>query len=411
MDRQDDRPGYKRKRNRDCTFREYWVARAALVRRGYAPKVVRLHYDETPHGRRQLAAKCRTLQAEMELWAANEGRAPSRGYDGTLASLCRLFQTDEHSPFRRMKFNSQDSMAKSLKVVESTVGARLIGRLIGPDFYRWVDKWSAPKEAGGPPRLWRGKHAIETVRRVIAFGVSMGFDDCFRADTILGKLRFASPPARAQKLTLEHVQAIREAALRVGLGSVALATVLQFELSLRQKDVVGEWEPAPLAEGGILHRGTRWTTGLMWSDIDANGILRKKTSKRGVPVEHDLLLHPMVMEEIGRIPIERRVGPMIVSERTGVPYKHRKFTEVWRRVANAAGVPRDVWNMDARAGAISELYDSGATATDAMKHAGHQDPKRSARYTRGSLEQTRRAARLRLEKRLKNSDRGRGGDV
>ena len=149
----------------------------------------------------------------------------------------------------------------------------------------------------------------------------------------------------------------------------------------------------------------------MWSDIDANGILRKKTSKRGVPVEHDLLLHPMVMEEIGRVPIERRVGPMIVSERTGVPYKHRKFTEVWRRVANAAGVPRDVWNMDARAGAISELYDSGATATDAMKHAGHQDPKMSARYNRGSLEQTRRAARLRLEKRLKNSDRGRGGDV
>ena len=38
MDRQDDRPGYKRKRNRHGTFREYWVARAALVRRGYAPK-------------------------------------------------------------------------------------------------------------------------------------------------------------------------------------------------------------------------------------------------------------------------------------------------------------------------------------------------------------------------------------
>ena len=28
----------------------------------------------------------------------------------------------------------------------------------------------------------------------------------------------------------------------MGLGSIALATVLQFELSLRQKDVIGEWE-------------------------------------------------------------------------------------------------------------------------------------------------------------------------
>jgi hypothetical protein len=57
------RPGYKLKRNRDGTVREYWAARTDLVKRGYAPKVVRLHYDETPQGRRQLAARCQTLQA------------------------------------------------------------------------------------------------------------------------------------------------------------------------------------------------------------------------------------------------------------------------------------------------------------------------------------------------------------
>jgi integrase len=119
----------------------------------------------------------------------------------------------------------------------------------------------------------------------------------------------------------------------------------------------------------------------------------------------------MVLDEITLIPPQRRVGPLIVGERTGVPYKHRKFTEAWRRVANAAGVPRSIWNMDARSGAISELYDAGATPADAMKHAGHQDPRMSARYNRGSLEQTRRAARQRQEKRIKNKDRGRGGDV
>ena len=78
----------------------------------------------------------------------------------------------------------------------------------------------------------------------------------------------------------------------MGLGSIALATVLQFELSLRQKDVIGEWEPAPLAEGGILHRGTRWVNGLTWSDIDASNILRKTTTKRGVPVEMTLNFRP-----------------------------------------------------------------------------------------------------------------------
>src|ERR1035437_9998372 len=407
-----DQPGYKCKPNHDGSIREYWAARPDLVKRGYAPKAVRLHYDNTPVGRQQLAARCRTLQAEMLAWAANEGRIPARGYDGTVGSLCRLYQVDEVSPFRkRLKWNSAVNVAKSLKVIESSVAARVVGRLVGPDFYRWHERWGAPKEKDAPPRPWRAKHAMDVVRRVVAYGVTLGFDDCFRADTILGKLRFPTPPARTEKLTFDHVQALRRAAHDMGLGSIALATVLQFELSLRQKDVIGEWEPAPLAEGGILHRGTRWVNGLTWSDIDASNILRKTTTKRGVPVEHDLKLSSMVLDEITLIPPQRRVGPLIVSERTGVPYKHRKFTEAWRRVATAAGVPRSIWNMDARSGAISELYDAGATPADAMKHAGHQDPRMSARYNRGSLEQTRRAARQRQEKRIKNKDRGRGGDV
>jgi len=98
-------------------------------------------------------------------------------------------------------------------------------------------------------------------------------------------MRFEMPPARAEKLTLDHVRAIQPVAREMGLGSVALATVLQFELSLRQKDVIGEWEPAPLGEGGITFRGRRWVNGLTWADIDSSYVLRKTTTKRKVPVE------------------------------------------------------------------------------------------------------------------------------
>jgi hypothetical protein len=412
MNGDDNRPGYKCKRNRDGTVREYWAAAPRLAKRGYTPKAVRLHYDLTTQGRRQLAARCQILQAEMLAWSANEGKIPARGYDGSIGSLVRRYQTDELSPFnKRLKWNSQENVAKSLKVIERTIAARNIGSLIGTDFHRWHQNWGAPKDETNAPRPWRAKHAMDVIRQVIAYGVTLGLDDCIRADTILSKLRFPSPPPRTQKLTFDHVQAIRTAAHKMGLGSVALATVLQFELSLRQKDVVGEWEPAPLAQGGILHRGTRWTNGLMWSDIDAHNVLRKTTTKRSVDVEHDLNLSSVVLEEIALVPPSRRIGPMIVSERTGVPYKHRKFTETWRRVAEVAGVPHSIWNMDARSGAISELYDAGASTVDAMKHAGHQDVRMSARYNRGSLEQTRRAARQRQEKRLKNKDQGRGGDV
>jgi integrase len=188
----------------------------------------------------------------------------------------------------------------------------------------------------------------------------------------------------------------------MGLGSIALATVFQFELTLRQKDVIGEWEPAPLAEGGILYKGRRWVNGLLWTDIDANLILRKMHTKTEITVEHNLKLHPMILEEIAKVPPERRVGPIILSERTGEPYKNCHFSQTWRKVANAAGIPPEVWNMDARAGGISEGYDAGASETDTMKHAGHKNRQTSARYNRSSLPQTSRVAKLRLAKREEN---------
>jgi hypothetical protein len=281
------------------------------------------------------------------------------------------------------------------------VGARQIGKLLGPDFLRWHANWAAPKEVGGA-RPWRAKHCVDTVRRMIAYGVTLGYQDCFHADIILGKLRFPTPPARRSRMSFDQMSAIRASAHAMGLSSVALATVLQFELSLRQKDVIGEWEPVPLSEGGIVHRGTRWANGLQWSDIDSKMVLRKTHTKTGAYVEFDLNLYPTILEEIELVPREKRIGPMIISESTGEPYKHRTFTQTWRRVADKAGVPKTVWNMDARAGAISEAYDAGAGETDVMKHAGHKNRQTSARYNRGTLEQTSRVARLRTAKRTEN---------
>ncbi|MER9596670.1 integrase [Mesorhizobium sp. M0244] len=401
-----DFPGLKRKRNKDGTVREYWEARGDLARRGFRPSSIRLHYPETAEGREHLSARCHLLQAQMLEWATHESHgAPS--FDGSLTSLSRLFQTNEDSPYRSMKWNSRENVTKCLVIIESTVGSRHVGKLLGPDFKRWHRQWGEPKEptekeSNPPPRPWRAKHCMDAVRQLISYGVTLGYDDCFRADTILSKIRFSTPPARKSVMTAEHVEAIRKTAHAEGWPSIALATVLQFELTMRQKDVIGEWEPVQDAKGGILHRDTRWANGMVWSDIGADMVLRKTHTKTGFAVEHDLKLHPMVLEEVARVPLEKRVGPMILAETTGEPYKHRKFTERWRKIADKAGLPRHVWNMDARAGAITEAYDLGATETDVMKSAGHKNRQTSARYNRGTIEQTSRVAQLRLAKRNKN---------
>jgi hypothetical protein len=334
-------------------------------------------------------------------WAARGGES-APGYDGTLQSLSRLFQIGEDSPYRAMKWNSRNNVTKYLGTIEKTVGSRQVGKLLGPDFKRWHRSWGEPKEKNRPPRPWRAKHCMDTVRQLISYGVTLGYDDCFRADTILSKIRFPTPPARKSVMTVEHVEAIRKTAHAEGWSSIALATVLQFELALRQKDVIGEWEPDANVEGGIVHRDTRWVNGLVWSDIDANMVLRKVHTKTGFEVEHDLRLHPLALEEVARVPAEKRVGPMILAETTGEPYKHRKFTERWRKIADEAGIPRNIWNMDARAGAITEAYDLGAAETDVMKSAGHKNRQTSARYNRGTIKQTSRVASIRMQKRTEN---------
>jgi hypothetical protein len=398
----DDAPGLKRKRNKDGTLRWYWEASSGAVKGGYRPASVRLHYPDTPEGKAQQAARCRVLQQEMLAWLSNDGEFPRQGYDGTMGSLCRLYETHQYSPMQRMKYNAQLNRSKDLKIICKTVGARRISRLIGPDFNQWCDKWSAPAAPDKPRRPWRGKHCIDAVRAAIAFGVTLRLPGCAAVKGILEEMRFNRPPSRTVKMTLAHVQAIVPAAHAMRLGSVALATTLQFECSLRQKDVIGEWWPHADGDGGITSRGKRWGTGLLWSDIDQDWILRKKTSKRGVEVEHDLKLCPLALVELQRVPVERRIGPLIISEATGEPYKSPTFTDTFRRVANRAGVPKHVWNMDSRAGAISEAYAAGASQADVMKLAGHQDARTNAAYNRSSLEQTRRAAALRLRKRDEN---------
>jgi hypothetical protein len=396
-------PGLKRKRNSDGSVRWYWEARSDLVKKGYMPSTVRLHYPDTPQGEAERAARCGTLWAEMLAWYAAGGQTLRAGYDGTIGSLGRQFCSDPESPYVGVKYNTQRLYDQSNRILGGTVGARAVRELLGPDFRRWHKKWSEPKEDGKPPRPYRAKHTMDFVRRIVSYGVSLGYADCMRADAILDKIEFAAPPPRTVFMLPEHVEAIRAAAHKMGLGSIALATALQFDLALRQKDAVGEWLPVVGDEdGGIVVRGRRWANGLVWSDIGPDLIVRKKHVKTGFDVAYDLRLAPNALAEIALIPAHRRVGPMIVSEATGEPYKWSKYSENFRRVATAAGLPREVWSMDARAGAVTEAYAAGAAATDVQKHAGHTNPQTSARYHRSSLPETQRAMGLRIAKRTEN---------
>ena len=397
MPSHEDMPGHKIRRNKNGTIRHGWAARHDLAKAGYEPKWVRLHYNFHDATERALASSaCLRLQAEMLAWAAGI-RSSERTFDGTVASLVRLYQHDPASQYKSIKWNTRRTYDQVLGVIENAFGKRILTGLHIGDFRRWYEEASKPKIAGGPPRVRKAHGIISMCRRLFAYGITAEISECARLATILDASRFKQPGRRRIKLELAHVQAVVAEAIKRNRISLALGTALQFETTLRQRDVIGEWEPiAPGAEpSGIVLRGRRWVNGLTWADISAEMTIVKETTKTGAVVAHDLKLCPLVYATLALVPPNQHVGPLIIDEKAGRPYAAHAYTREWRTIARAAGIPDHVWNMDARAGGISEGDDAGADLDMLRSAAGHTQASTTARYVRGTIGKSRKVAELR----------------
>lgn len=398
MNFDDDTPGLKVRKNRNGSERLYWVARHDLVARGYQPKTVRLYYDHrNPEDGPLIAAACQKLQAEMLVWAA--GYRDRRDQpDGTIAGEIRCYQHDEASPYRELKWNTQRTYDQVLGVIEKAFGKRALAALSIADFRRWYQEAKKPARPGGSERIRKAHGIIAMLRRLFAYGVTAEHPHCARLAAILDEARFKQPPRRRVKLELAYVEAFIPKAIEVTRLSLALGTAFQFETTLRQRDVIGEWEPIPEGENltGIVLGGRRWVRGLTWADISADMTITKETTKTGAVVSYDLKLCPLVLALLDKVPPARRVGPLIVDETVGRPYAEHAYAREWRKIARAAGIPDTVWNMDARSGGISEADDAGADIDHIRSAAGHTQTSTTARYVRGTIGKSRKVAELRL---------------
>ena len=188
-------------------------------------------------------------------------------------------------------------------------------------------------------------------------------------------------------------------ALAAGRPSIGLGQALQFEFAMRQVDVIGKWIKANPGDGGIIYRGNRWGGGLRWSHVAYDLTISKVTTKTAAEGEWDIREAPLVMKAMEAFPTHLRVGPMIVSENNGRPYGTLLYAREWRPFADKAGVPREVWNRDSRAGGITEGWDTGGLEQDLQRLATHSDPSTTRAYARNSLASTNRVAKLRVASR------------
>jgi hypothetical protein len=396
-------PGLKWRPRKSGEPIPYWIASDAAAKAGYEPKLVRLTGYASDA---DLVARCHRLQSEMLLWMSGQ-RGSSILFDGSFRSLLRLYQTDPESSYKRLKPASRHPYDVYLRRLESHIGARQISACDGRDLGRWFAEWSEPDEPAGRPKIAAARMVVCVIKAAVTFGIVCRLPACVDFRTILDHMEFPGLKPRTAAPTAEQVRAVRAAARFSGAGSRALAYAIQFETTLRQWDVTGQWvplsDPRPSA---VLGYGEKWI-GPTWSNVDADMVLRVTPSKTEDTSEArivvDLAACPMVVEEIAKIPVGSRVGPLIVAEHTGLPYRYETFRTAWRRDAKAAGIPSNVWNRDLRAGGVTEGGQAGASIEDRAKVAGHTKPKITAEvYDRDRLEAHRRVAKARTKRREDN---------
>src|SRR5581483_2752519 len=290
----------------------FWQCRADLAKRGFQPQsrqIAVIGAEPSPAERDFISDQCNLLQNEMLIWGRG-GVPETVAFDGTIKGLCEVYQKDPDSSFRYLRFRTPLHYEYLCRRLCELYGDKHLSEIKARDFRRWNEEWAADGKVS------MGHAMITILRIVMNFGRTILEDeDCARLATFLHGMKFKDGKPRDSILTAEQVDAIRAEAHRQGLHSIALAQALQYALTLRQKDVIGEW--VPQSEPGISEvtsGANKWLRGLRWEEVDNELILRHTTSKRGKPIEADLKIDPMVMDELVRFnPLPTR-GPIIVSE-------------------------------------------------------------------------------------------------
>jgi len=376
-----DRPGYKSRLNGDGSRVHYWDPKRAVKGSPAALSAIRLDDGLDDE---QIAAECRRLTDQLRDELSTLGAPPT--YDGTIQALIKCYKHDPTSTLHSVKHSTRvRDYEPSLRVLEKNIGTRRIDVLKASDFKKWFGEWRKKGHR-------RAAGAIKLLRIVLSYGAGERLHGCAQARTILSDMMFEQPTGREIAMTYDQCLAIVKASAELKCPSIGFTEALKFETALRRIDVIGEWSPP--SEGGPF----RWR-GLTAGAISKDLILTLKTSKTGAAVARDLAMMPLVTEALKAYKLPE-LGPIVIDEDTGKPYRDNHYTVKFRKVRKKAGVPDDVWSMDTRAGAVSETVEATGSLEAARELATHSTTKMTKRYSRGDgLQASRRVAELRAEKR------------
>lgn len=381
-------------------------------------------------------ALCQQHTARLDAWIAEQKAqaAPSftrTKYDGTMRAACRIYQEHPLSTFHSISHSTRSGYIDNLRLIEATVGSRLIRNVTILDAKHWYAQWrkgevtidAAGKETIGPERIERAFKAIAMVRTVIRFMAALRHPECKLLADELSNVKFERGGAREQELTYQHVSAFIRTALDLGNRGImareralymAIGIASQFELMLRPRDIIGGWEPTRadrrFPTGIAIVQSSdppeTWTGFYTWENIPGwRWRMRTSKSKYRAPAEFDLTMYGLLHPLLEAVPQEQRHGSIVKGEH-GLPIRYRSYAKWFRQIATAAGIPMEVKGMDARAGGATEAEEAGADEAAIQQALTHTNPNTTRRYIRRRKKKIVDIALARERSRAANDDDG-----
>jgi hypothetical protein len=365
----------------------YWKAPARYVKAGYQIKSRLLgtgqRGDQVPA---EWAMQARDMTREMLRWY--DGADAPKTEPGTWHWLIGRYKSDPFSRYHEVQANTRIGYDQQLVLVDEAIGPIKIS----DTNYEMLMTIKSMKEAKG-----RSKDHIHrwfsTLSRLATHGVLIDAPGAARVKEIRSNMRIEKPAARTQIATRDQVFAIVAEADKDDMDVFAIGLLIQYWYQLRAIDVRGDYFD------GVWERGIEWEH--FNEDLSSFTKVISKT-RRSLPEPHtfDLTLLPDLRARIIRLfeclPEDQRCGPVTISPRSGVPYTKSGWNQAWRRLRKRAGVDRNVWLMDTRAGALTEASQiEGVTPMQIRNAAQHQNLNTTSRYIRGRSKDLNRVVELR----------------
>lgn len=294
--------------------------------------------------------------------------------------LAEVYMSDPLSDFHKLRWVTKKAYTNYVRRLNNTFGDVLLKDIN----VRFIKEKHAIWASGG--RIAMAHGLITAFRIVVGFGAGiLEREDCQRIRGAMSAVKFKNAKPRDTFMTPEQILRFLDFALIEGEFAIALSQSGQWDWGFRQKDMIGEWVPldADPRPSNIIVKGMKWVGGIVMDEINNDLVLTHETSKRGKILTFPIRSCPLVMDMWRYAP---KSGPLIVDPETGLPFRVWNYGRRWRNVATKAGIPRNVWNMDSRAGRITDLLANGVPLEDARKFAGHSQSSTTSRYSRGTME-------------------------